>query len=89
MGVALPRPSGWPNITEKNPKLFIDHKLLDAERILKKITNFNFCQKMGVVLPPLKFFWEYFSNVFWIISYMIQKEFWFQTENGKQTYKHI
>ena len=27
MGVALPRPSGWPNITENNSENCIDHKL--------------------------------------------------------------
>ena len=44
MGVALPRPSGLPNIAEKFLKPFIDHKLLDGEGILKKY-QFNFCQK--------------------------------------------
>ena len=35
MGVALSRPSGWPNIAENNSENFIDHKFLDAEGILK------------------------------------------------------
>ena len=30
MGVALPRPSGWPKIAENNSENFIVHKLLDA-----------------------------------------------------------
>ena len=29
----LPRPLGRPNIAEKNPENFVDHKLLDAEGI--------------------------------------------------------
>ena len=33
MGVALPRPSGWPNIAENNYENFINFKLLDAEGI--------------------------------------------------------
>ena len=36
MGVALPCPSGWPNIAENNFENVIDHKLLDGESILKK-----------------------------------------------------
>ena len=34
MGVAMPRPSAWPNITETILKIVIGHKLLDAEGIL-------------------------------------------------------
>ena len=37
MGVALPRPSGWPEVTENILKIFIDHKLQNGEGILKKI----------------------------------------------------
>ena len=33
MGVALPHPSGRPNIAKNNSENFIDHKLLDAEEI--------------------------------------------------------
>ena len=51
MGDVLPRPSRRPNIDENNSENLIDHKLLDAKRILKKIPNFKFCQKMGVALP--------------------------------------
>ena len=57
MGVALSRPSGWPYIAENNSENFIDHKLLDGERILKKIPNFNFCQ----------IWWpDFFGNIFLI-----------------------
>ena len=51
MVVALPRPSGLPNNADNNSENFIDHQLLGAEGILKKIRNFYFCQKMGVALP--------------------------------------
>ena len=45
MGVALSRPSGWPKITENNSENFIDHKLLDAEGILKKYQLIIFAKK--------------------------------------------
>ena len=37
MGVALPRPSGWPEVAENILKIFIDHKLQNGEGFLKKI----------------------------------------------------
>ena len=36
MGVALPRPSGLPNIAESNSENFSNHELLAAEGILKE-----------------------------------------------------
>ena len=36
MGVALPRPSGWPEVAENILKIFIDHKLQNGEGISKK-----------------------------------------------------
>ena len=54
MGVALPRPSRWPQVAEKIIKILIDHKLQNGEGILKKypkIPKFNFSEKMGVALP--------------------------------------
>ena len=50
MGVALPRPSGLSNIAEKILYIFIDHNLLDGERILFKYPIFIFAKK-GVDLP--------------------------------------
>ena len=49
MGVALPRHLRWPNIAENSSENFIDHKLLDAEGILKN-SKLYFFSKMGVSL---------------------------------------
>ena len=60
MSVALSRPSGRPNMPGKLKlsKIFIVHELLDEKGILSKyetlvafLSNFNFCQKLGVALP--------------------------------------
>ena len=122
MESALPRPSGWPDIAEKILKIFIDHKLLAAEIILKNTNLYSLSKngcgpatpqqhrqnlkifidhklidlfkkptlKIGVVLPRPSGWPKFFENIYifllLIISYMIQKEFWFQTENRKHTY---
>ena len=53
IGVALQRPSGWPNIAENNSENFIDHKLLDAERILKKYQTLIFAKIPAPKYTPL------------------------------------
>ena len=82
---------GVPKIVEKNLKFYIDHKLLYGERMLLKYPTLIFAKKIGVSILPRPSGWPYFfGNIFliyfWIISYMIQKEFQFQTENGKHIY---
>ena len=66
MGVALPRPSGWPNIAEKILNFFIDHKQLDGDFFVVKIPNFNFCQNMGVVLSLPSVWLNFFGIIFLI-----------------------
>ena len=79
MGVALPHPSGWPNLAEKILKIFIDHKLQNGEGILEKFQNLIFPKKMGVARhapqgdPKLL---KKFSKFLLIISYKMAKEFW-------------
>ena len=45
MSVALPRPRGDPTSLKKILNIFIDHKLLDGERILLKYPTLMFAKK--------------------------------------------
>ena len=79
MGVALPRPSSWPNkMSERLLNNFLGHKLLDANTILKNTKNLIFCQKW--VLPcyapqedPTCL--ENFQKFFFVMSFLMKKEF--------------
>ena len=67
-----------PNDTEKNFKSFIDHKLKNGERILKKFQNLFFAKNgRGPPTPPHgdpKVLRNY-PKCLLIISYKIAKEF--------------
>ena len=67
MGVALPRPSGRPNLPGKFFKNFLGHKLLDhgANIILKNYPNLNFAENGCGPATPLRktqHAWKNFSS---------------------------
>ena len=55
MGVALPRPSGRPNIPGKFSNIFLGHELLDAKGIYINITFNQFFKQHK--LFPKKWVW--------------------------------
>ena len=79
MGMAPPRPTGWPNVAEKILKIFIGHKLQNGKEILKTFPNLIFPKKWAHwpshAPQDGQFFWLYIFKYFHIFLHQMEEDF--------------